>query len=225
MGTRERRDREKQARRQTILASAKEIFFEKGLVHATMDEIAEKAELSKGTLYLYFPSKEDLYISLAVEGIEILLERFEEVASRDLPPDVLLLEIGEAYYRFYEDYQDYFKILFFLEHRDTHMKISPELIIEANMKGAKCLEITAAAIQRGMDQGVFRKDLVPMQIATILWTTSNGIIQFLHNHRGCDPDFEKRLDIRFDDLLHKSWELTISAIRSGNVEKKAMPVS
>ena len=60
MGTHERKEREKEHRREEILAAAQAVFFEKGLQNSTMDEIAERAELSKGTLYLYYKSKEDL---------------------------------------------------------------------------------------------------------------------------------------------------------------------
>ena len=64
MGVQERKEREKQARQDAILEAAREIFFAKGLDQATIDDIAEKAELSKGTIYLYFKSKEELYISV-----------------------------------------------------------------------------------------------------------------------------------------------------------------
>lgn len=60
MGTHERKEREREHRREDILDAAQHVFFEKGLPTATMDEIAEIAELSKGTLYLYYKSKEDL---------------------------------------------------------------------------------------------------------------------------------------------------------------------
>ena len=39
-------------------------------LHATMDEIAEAAELSKGTLYLYYSSKEDLYLAVMMRGMD-----------------------------------------------------------------------------------------------------------------------------------------------------------
>ena len=60
MGIAERKEREKEHRRNTILDAAEEVFFSKGINLATMDEVAERAELSKGTLYLYFKNKEEL---------------------------------------------------------------------------------------------------------------------------------------------------------------------
>lgn len=68
MGTKERRMREKKRRRQQILEAAKTHFFEKGFMAATMDKIADSVELSKGTLYLYFKSKEELSDAIE-EGI------------------------------------------------------------------------------------------------------------------------------------------------------------
>ena len=53
MGIAERKERERRDRINTILVAARDLFFEKGY-RATMDEIAERAEISKGTLYIYF---------------------------------------------------------------------------------------------------------------------------------------------------------------------------
>ena len=60
MGIRERKEREKERRRQQITVAAKKVFSDKGFNRATMDDIANEAELSPGTLYLYFKNKEEL---------------------------------------------------------------------------------------------------------------------------------------------------------------------
>ncbi len=59
-----RREREKEAHRQEILDAAIKVFAEKGFSSATLDEIAQEAEFSKGTIYLYFSNKEDLLYSI-----------------------------------------------------------------------------------------------------------------------------------------------------------------
>ncbi len=69
MGITERKEREKQRRKEDIINSAEGVFFSKGFESATMDDIAEKVELSKGTLYLYFKSKEDLHLAVALKAI------------------------------------------------------------------------------------------------------------------------------------------------------------
>jgi TetR/AcrR family transcriptional regulator len=70
MGITERKEREKEHRKEEIIDAAQKVFFEKGLLLTTMDEIAEIAELSKGTLYLYYKSKENLYLAVMMRGTE-----------------------------------------------------------------------------------------------------------------------------------------------------------
>ena len=60
MSIQERKEREKERRRRQILVAAKKIFSKKGFSRATMEDIAEEAELSPGTLYTYFKNKKVL---------------------------------------------------------------------------------------------------------------------------------------------------------------------
>lgn len=69
-----RREREKLAHRQEIIDAATRVFAQKGFSNATLDEVAQEAEFSKGALYLYFSSKEDLLFSIIKEKFEPLLE-------------------------------------------------------------------------------------------------------------------------------------------------------
>src|SRR5262245_25077034 len=58
-----------------ILVAARKVFAEKGFADATVDDIADAAGLAKGTLYLYFPSKRELYLGALKTGITELVER------------------------------------------------------------------------------------------------------------------------------------------------------
>ncbi len=57
-----------------ILEAARKVFAEKGFSEATVDEIAEAAGLAKGTLYLYFPSKKEIYLAALKNGVVELAE-------------------------------------------------------------------------------------------------------------------------------------------------------
>ena len=61
MGIQERKQRERERRRQQIIVAAKRVFSEKGFSKSTMEDIAREAELSPGTLYLYFKNKDKVY--------------------------------------------------------------------------------------------------------------------------------------------------------------------
>lgn len=175
MGIEERRNREKLARREAIIACARELFLSKGFNATTMDEIAQRAELSKGTLYLYFSSKEELYVTVMSEGLKILFDRIEETFKLDLPPDQVIRKLGEVYYRYYLDHRDYFRILFFLEHGDVSKQLPRELIQENLDKGVRCLQLFAGVVQNGMEEGIF-SPVDPRKAALAFWGATNGIL-------------------------------------------------
>ncbi|MCX7831320.1 MAG: TetR/AcrR family transcriptional regulator [Actinobacteria bacterium] len=68
----------KSDKRQKIMEAALKVFAEKGFYLASIDEIAEKSQISKGGLYFYFPSKRDLFVSLINEYGERLIKRVEK---------------------------------------------------------------------------------------------------------------------------------------------------
>lgn len=79
--TRARWKRRKEARPQELTAAALELFVEKGFAATRLDEIAARAGVSKGTLYLYFDSKEELFKAVIREGLLPLLAEGEELMA------------------------------------------------------------------------------------------------------------------------------------------------
>lgn len=205
MGIRERKEREKKARRAAILDAARAIFFAKGLDAATVDEIAEAAELSKGAIYLYFPSKEDIYFSLMEEGLQLLLADFQKIARRQDRADRLLVEFVNAYYRFYRRHTAYFRILFLFQHSQVKNRITPELFSSGQDRGGECLALVANIIQRGIDQKVFRR-ADPLQVALIGWATINGVIMLAEQEGGqldkCGTSLNAMIEATGEFLLH-----------------------
>ena len=95
MGIAERKKKEKERRRQQILVAAKRVFSIKGFSKATMEDIAREAELSPGTLYIYFKNKEDLYASLSLRILQFLVIRLEHI-DVDMEPVQKLRALKEV---------------------------------------------------------------------------------------------------------------------------------
>ena len=72
-GTASRRERERAQRRDDILRAAREVFFQRGFHTVTVDDIAVAAEVGKGTVYLYFDTKETILAHLLLEGLDRLV--------------------------------------------------------------------------------------------------------------------------------------------------------
>jgi AcrR family transcriptional regulator len=177
MGIMERKEREKEHRREEIIDAAQRIFFQKGLTAATMDEIAEAAELSKGTLYLYYNSKEDLYLSVMLRGMDILHEMFINVLSESRTTLEAVANLGEAYYEFFKRHRNYFRMLHFFENPQFHKQVSEEMLQFCAGHNQKVWFIVIDTIKRGIDEGVIHRDIDPKEAAVILWASSNGLMR------------------------------------------------
>ena len=208
MGVEERREREKAARRELILRCAKEVFLEKGLKRATMDEIAQRAELGKGTLYSYFRTKEELYVTVMSEGLQILFDRIEETLSLPLGPEEIIRRLGEVYYEYYLEHRDYFRVFFFLEHGEVSKELPRELIQGNIERGARCLRLFAEVVERGIEEGVFAT-VDPWKAAVAFWGATNGILFLFEeevNREIIGTDVEQ--------LIHYTMDLFIRGLKA-----------
>lgn len=82
-----RKDKEKIFRRREIIQAARDIFSQRGFTQATLDEIAERAEFGKGTLYNYFPSKDDLFHAVIQDVLDDVI-RFAQDCCGNQQADV-----------------------------------------------------------------------------------------------------------------------------------------
>ncbi len=95
-----KRQRRKQARPAEIVAAALKEFAEKGFAAARLEDVAASAGISKGTIYLYYPTKEALFEAVVHEMITPILDR-AEIAQSDLGVtcEQLLRIVLETLYR------------------------------------------------------------------------------------------------------------------------------
>ena len=181
MGVAERRQREKQARRQAILDAARECFFKDGFEATTVSQITDRVELSTGTLYLYFKNKEEIYVSILEEGLDILYELMKGSERPGGTAREILEGYSQAYYRFYTEYGQYFDIMFFLRRPDKEIELEAELEEKLERKSLECLALIEAAIKKGISDGDFRV-VDPYEVSRVMWGTMNGLM-LLHEKR------------------------------------------
>ena len=72
-------------RPEQIIKAALEVFGECGLANARLQDIAERAGVSKGTIYLYFPNKEELFREMIRQTAVAAIERAEQVVTHGTP--------------------------------------------------------------------------------------------------------------------------------------------
>lgn len=102
MGIVERRIRERQQRIEEILNAAKNVFLSKGFALTTMNDIADKSDLSRRTLYHYFRSKEEVSLAAAEMTLERLLLDIQDRVSREKTGMNKLLVMLKSYRTMFE---------------------------------------------------------------------------------------------------------------------------
>jgi len=91
MSEKHRRRRDPEERRAEILAAALALFSERGFAATRIEDVAARAGIAKGTVYLHFPDKEALFTSLASGMASPILERMEAMAAHDDMPGRLVI--------------------------------------------------------------------------------------------------------------------------------------
>ncbi|MBW1616102.1 MAG: TetR/AcrR family transcriptional regulator [Deltaproteobacteria bacterium] len=177
MGIRERKERERERRKQQITVAAKRIFLERGFDKATMEDIAKEAELSAGTLYLYFKNKHELYASITLKVLQFLNMRLAHIKAEkfDISPkeklDVLKDILLDAY-----DFDSMALInLFHLQSRELLKKLSPEFIKQIKKITKQITDEIADIFEEGIEKGVFIKRH-PAAFAQIIISAFSGIV-------------------------------------------------
>lgn len=170
-----RRAREKRERRGAILDAAERVFSEKGAAHATMDEIAEAAEVSKGTLYLYFKSKDDLFLALTHRPLDAVLVRFDELLERgELDGLALLRALIEAHADVMQAHAPQFRLAMSSMCGGFEPDVDPSSFGPYAERVRTLQRTYIEAIERGRADGSMRADLDAKQVAAGLWAGMFG---------------------------------------------------
>jgi len=176
MGIEERKERERKMRRQQIMDAAKQVFASKGFGGATMENIAENAEFSPATLYLYFKNKDELFASLNLGMLQDLIPRMEDVRDRkDLNPEKRIMALAKALYEVYlTDPLNVVNVLRF-QSKGRLRHLSVELSSQIRNCTKQYIRAIADIFEEGVREGVFL-DCQPVAFAEIIWSVFAGLV-------------------------------------------------
>jgi TetR/AcrR family transcriptional regulator len=184
MGVVERREREKERKRNTMLDAAESILMDRGLEHLSMDDVAEKAEVSKGSLYLYFQNKNDLVLGICYRATHLLNESFRKVLDSNRSGLSLVRELGETYLHYVKNHPQYYSSMKFLDNlHSTREGTESEYLQLCTQNRQEGFRLMVEAIQRGMDDGSIKQELPAEQLALLFWSTSHGVVTISYMHQ------------------------------------------
>ena len=145
----------KEFRTAELLEAARSVFARKGFHAATVEEIASAAGVAKGTVYLYYKSKQDVYWGALEHGITELHNEIQTQLSQEETPAKKVRAFIAIKIRYFEANRDFFKIYFSeLGSGFSHPAQMPPRFEEMYIQQARLLE---AVLQQGIQSGTIRE--------------------------------------------------------------------
>jgi AcrR family transcriptional regulator len=161
--------------KEKILAISRQLFLQYGYNGISIRTIASKAKLTTGAIYFHFKNKKDIYRTICLEAIEILLNRFRESTARRENYSQKLISTFDSYLDFYYKHQDYYNIL--MEYKSDYDNTGGGGKEEITRKMEELLNIMAEAVRHGIEAGEFR-EFDPMMLSLFLAAVGEGMLQY-----------------------------------------------
>jgi AcrR family transcriptional regulator len=183
MGIAERKEREFKRREREILQAALRLFDDEDWQQVTIERIAQEAEIGKGTVYLHFPSKEDIYGRLALDFARQLLARLQKI-----DPGLSVVDRLRAVIRIIFDAhrggRRYQRIVDYCNREDFRRRLDASNGAELQRADEEITGLVVAIVQQGIALGTFPA----RALDTLLWgphATLIGAVRILSGNCAC----------------------------------------
>ncbi len=192
-----RRATEEQARRERILNAAMKCFVKSGLQATTVDEIAAKADLGKGTLYYYFRSKEEIYVSIMERYLDRFYREREAVFVSSGSPREGLEQVWEVMLRQALEHPEFSELGGGTSH-GQRAPLSEELKSRIRQKLEKHFRLLARGFKEGQKAGLFTGE-DPEELARVFMALFHGLLRT--RWRVSEEEFFQRGRLAFSIFL------------------------
>ena len=156
-----------------ILQAARRVFAEKGFADTSVDEIAQAAGVAKGTLYLYYTSKRDIYWEALKEGLVMMCEALEAEVGAAVSTENKIRAFMKTKMHHFEKHRDFFKIY----HAEFANALVQPGCFERDLKEfhIRQMQVLTDALEDGMRKRSIRK-LPAEEAAFAILNLTRGVI-------------------------------------------------
>lgn len=147
----------REIRRRDIMKATLRVFSEKGYTPMVLDDVAREAGIAKGTLYLYFKDKEDLFHSTIMSVIEDYAEMLERELRDDMPPLEVLELTARSFISYFGKNRDFFNIHLTVITYNLMSNYS-RLFGDLMNRHREFFSFLSGVMEGGKRQGVIRRD-------------------------------------------------------------------
>lgn len=188
----------KEQRKIAILEAAERCFNRKGYYETSIDDIVHESLMSKGAIYTYFDSKEEIFISLMNYITQQSFAAVDEKLAQFATASEKLRYLISRNYLLYESAQNMQRV-----HYEFWLYAASSPVLKEMMERRKKLfdSVIENIIKEGIEQGEFRKNIDTEMVAAMYWHFRDGI--WLHQLTTGDPvQFEKYIRL-FEEMYFK----------------------
>ncbi|MEY4539662.1 MAG: hypothetical protein RLZZ306_1419 [Bacteroidota bacterium] len=194
MSTKDRKLLEKENRRESILAAAENIMSIHGIHGLSIDLIANETQLAKGTIYLYFKSKEEILSILSVKARRILFQEFQKIEKKEINPLEKLREIVDQNYVFYKKSPLYYDLVSLYEVNNTLTETE-----EMHKTSEDFTNLISGIVEEGKNDGSLNPEINSLHFTFSMWGMTVGILQLI-KVRGAL--MKEKMNVSEQDLLN-----------------------
>ncbi|MCB1056515.1 MAG: TetR/AcrR family transcriptional regulator [Acidobacteria bacterium] len=184
-----------------ILDAARCIFSRRGFEAATIQEVAEAAGIAKGTVYLYFKSKDELYAAALTRGLEELHEESAAAMARESTAAGKLRAFIATRFSYLERHNEFFRI-YFVELGHSLIRTEGKDAAKERLYRSQA-EVLAKVIENGIAAGELRPVRPAMTALMVLDLTRSTLV---HRLRGWSKATAAEDEAHLFDLLWKGIE-------------------
>jgi AcrR family transcriptional regulator len=175
-------------RQSEIIEAARKVFAEKGYIAATVDEIAALAALAKGTIYVYFDSKEQIYNAVLENDLDALRSlTLERIAAAETAKEKISAYVN-ARFKYCEERRDFFRIMY------IEPSGSPVL---SKAKAREWLREPVRQLTAAIENAITEKQVYAWPAETLAWTVADLTSGALQRRLSDTPTTTARQDADF----------------------------
>jgi TetR/AcrR family transcriptional regulator len=205
MSTKDRKILEKENRRESILAAAETVMTTYGIHGLSIDLIANETQLAKGTIYLYFKSKEEILSILSIKARKLLYKEFQKIEKSDASPIEQLKELIKENYAFYKKKPLYYDLVSLYEVNNTLTETE-----EMHESGQEIADLIIKIATKAKEEGTLNPNINPMYFSFCIWGMTVGVFQLIKVRGSL---MNEKMNITEEDLLNTFLETFENGIK------------
>jgi AcrR family transcriptional regulator len=199
-------------RREEILDVATRAFSRQGFAGTDLQDVADSLGLGKGTVYRYFPTKEDLFLAAADRGMRLLKDRTSEAAEETTDSLGKIIRATHAYLRFFDDHPEFVE-LFMQERAEFRDRRRPTYFVHRDANIGPWRRLMGALITDGVIRRIPVDRIMDVFNATLYGTIFTNY--FDGRRRSPAAQAWEILDVVFQGILERNEDLQALKRRSG----------